>query len=63
MSEIKIRVDENMTEESDKKKTHNSSKKELSEILDRLDKLESFVRSLKEIGGDFPRLLKETGIK
>lgn len=46
----------NSEPETTKKQTKN-------DMLARLDKLEFFVKSLKEIGGDFPRLLKEAGIE
>lgn len=40
-----------------------AKKQTKNDVLARLDKLESFVNSLKDIGGDFPRLLKEAGIE
>jgi hypothetical protein len=43
--------------------TPNATKKQTkNDILDRLDKLESFVKSLKKLGGEFPRLLREAEV-
>ena len=43
--------------------TPNAAKKQTkNDILERLEKLESFVKSLKKLGGDFPRLLRESEV-
>ncbi len=48
-----------MTEESKSVVKYGGSKKELEEMKRKIERLEAFIKALRNMGGSFPRLLDE----